>query len=157
MASPNSTPMMMIGITDSSGPAWCTPNRAPSHPHWCTATVAPKAAAIDSRKPPVAMSGTTMRAEDEQQDEDRQPHDDGEVGRQRRGESLRDLDVRHGLAGQAELDVLAPLELGCRELDAVERLGGRGVGRPGGGHDLEGQGRLVGADPERHDAAHARR
>ena len=32
---------------------------SPTQPHWCTATVAPNAAAIDSRKPPVAMSGTT--------------------------------------------------------------------------------------------------
>ena len=41
------------------GPGSCTPNRAPPQPHWYTATTAPRDASTESRKPRVAITGTS--------------------------------------------------------------------------------------------------
>ena len=142
-------------MNDSRGPGCVTPRTPPNQPHWWTATVAPNAAPTDSRNPPVATSGTTMRAEHEREDEQGEPDDDEQVGRQGAREPLGDLDVGDRGAGQAGVGAGVSVEGVRRELEGVHGLDGGRVGGTGGGHDLEGQGVLVLAHPERDDAADA--
>lgn len=52
-------PVTMIGMKLISGPPVSNPKRPLSQPHWKTAVVAPKVARMLSRKPAVALSGTT--------------------------------------------------------------------------------------------------
>jgi hypothetical protein len=59
MARPNTMPITTMGRELTIGPVCSTPSRPAPQPHWKSATRAPKVAARLSRKPRVALIGTS--------------------------------------------------------------------------------------------------
>jgi hypothetical protein len=53
-------PMRKMGRKLMMGPVWSTPSRSAAQPHWKTATTAPNVAAMLSRKPAAALTGTRI-------------------------------------------------------------------------------------------------
>ena len=66
--------------------------------------------------------GHEDRAEDEHEEDERQPDDDGEVGQERALELLGDVGLDRGEAGDADADSRARLDVGTGGPQLVERV-----------------------------------
>jgi hypothetical protein len=84
-----------------------------SSPSWKTRTTVPKEAKTERRKPPVALSGTAIGAEDHHEQDDGESDDEDAEGQQRLAELVGDVDLDRGGAGDGGVEVVVVLDVSC--------------------------------------------